>query len=650
MKVMRKLFAGLMAVILMGSAFGYASLSQAAAGADTTAEYGTESIRGLETASRLRELALLIDYYDEVLTQSARNYAFTQDKKWEKRYRESEPKLIATLEEALANGDRTDKEFLERIDKANLKLVEMEYRSIELVNAGQRQQAVDILESSQYWQQKRIYNQSLKAYVQRRGEALRGALLSTRRDYPVVRFTDEEKKWLEAHPVIRLGFNPDMEPLVIVGKDGSLSGVHVEIFEKLQGILGVKIELDIDKWPEVIEKAKKKEIDGMTATAPVLAKALGMPQTKPYYHAYLSAFARKDRAININSLEDLEGLTIVHLKGVKIIEHMLKPLRGKCTIIKADSTLEVLTLIQDGKADVAIGLNHDTYFLKKFVIPDIRTIFSFMNSRMDIGATLRADWPELVGILNKGIDALGEDRIKNILAKWIELPASTKTFVLTEQEKTWLQAHPVIRLGFTNIIIETGAWPDISQRARNQEIDGIAACSPVLAKANRLLPTRSHFINYVTVFVQADDQNEIKSFKDLEGRTISHVKGFKFAEILLKPFQEKIKVIETRSTFEAIKLVLEGKADAAVGLNIDNYLIARHLLTGIKAGFIDIDHPLLAVTAIRNDWPELVGILNKGIDSIGQAKINEIAAKWINLPTPTQTIQLTEKERAWLEA
>ena len=84
---------------------------------------------------------MLIYYYDEVLTQSARNYAFTQDKKWEKRYRESEPKLIATLEEALADGDHTDKEFLESIKKANLKIVEMEYRSIEHVNSGQTQQA-----------------------------------------------------------------------------------------------------------------------------------------------------------------------------------------------------------------------------------------------------------------------------------------------------------------------------------------------------------------------------------------------------------------------------------------------------------------------------------------------------------------------------
>jgi ABC-type amino acid transport substrate-binding protein len=85
-------------------------------------------------------------------------------------------------------------------------------------------------------------------------------------------------------------------------------------------------------------------------------------------------------------------------------------------------------------------------------------------------------------------------------------------------------------------------------------------------------------------------------------------------------------------------------------LNFDNYLIARHTLTGISAVFIDLKNALKSVTAIRNDWPELVGILNKGIDSIGQAEINEFVAKWTKLPTPTQTIQLTEKERTWLEA
>jgi len=56
---MRKLIAGLTSVFLIVFALGYAPLCQAAAAADTTAEYGTESIRSLETASRLRELPCL---------------------------------------------------------------------------------------------------------------------------------------------------------------------------------------------------------------------------------------------------------------------------------------------------------------------------------------------------------------------------------------------------------------------------------------------------------------------------------------------------------------------------------------------------------------------------------------------------------------
>ena len=338
------------------------------------------------------------------------------------RYRESEPKLIATLEEALEKGDRIDIEFLDRIDKANLKLVEMEYRSIELVNAGQTQQAADILESSQYWQQKNIYSQSLKAYVQRRGEVLRGALLSTRRDYPVVQFTDEEKKWLRTHPEIRLGFNPDMAPYVIVAEDGSLSGLLIEIYEKLQEILGIDVKIEIEYWPKMIEKARNGTVDGLLAAAAPLALSLGMPQTKPLFHTIVTVFAKQDNALSVNKLDDLKGLTIVYLKGDSVTPKILKPIREKCTIIEADSTLKSFMLVQSGKADVAVGRNQNTYFLKKFVISNIKPIFSFLDRPVTVGATIRADWPELVEILNKGINALGEDRINNILSKWIELP------------------------------------------------------------------------------------------------------------------------------------------------------------------------------------------------------------------------------------
>jgi two-component system sensor histidine kinase EvgS len=42
---------------------------------------------------------------------------------------------------------------------------------------------------------------------------------------PQLALTAEEKTWLEKHPQITLGFTPEIEPLIIQGEDGTLSGV-----------------------------------------------------------------------------------------------------------------------------------------------------------------------------------------------------------------------------------------------------------------------------------------------------------------------------------------------------------------------------------------------------------------------------------------
>ncbi|MCH7969150.1 MAG: PAS domain S-box protein [Thaumarchaeota archaeon] len=122
------------------------------------------SINELTHTSELDGHAQFIRYYDEVLTQSARNYAFTTDPKWEKRYREAEPLLDAHIKDAIEHGKEIDKQIFSSIDTANLLLVEMEYRSIDLVNDGQNQDAIKLLESEEYWNQKKIYEDGLREY------------------------------------------------------------------------------------------------------------------------------------------------------------------------------------------------------------------------------------------------------------------------------------------------------------------------------------------------------------------------------------------------------------------------------------------------------------------------------------------------------
>ncbi len=126
-------------------------------------------ISSLKSASHLNSLAQLIQYYDEVLTQSARNYAFTSDKKWKSRYLSFEPELDSAIKQAIAEGDAQDQKYFSSVDAANTALVAMEHQSLDLVDKGQAGAAITILESNEYARQKAIYEQGLRNYVQRQG-------------------------------------------------------------------------------------------------------------------------------------------------------------------------------------------------------------------------------------------------------------------------------------------------------------------------------------------------------------------------------------------------------------------------------------------------------------------------------------------------
>ncbi|MGY5152178.1 MAG: ATP-binding protein [Candidatus Nitrosopumilus sp. bin_6a] len=117
----------------------------------------------LKTKSDIQ--AQLIRYYDEVLTQSARNYAFTQDKKWEERYQKIKPILDELITDTINHGDEEEKRIFDDINMAHIALVKMEYDSLELVNNGQSEVAIQILESSEYWEKKKIYQKGIEDYV-----------------------------------------------------------------------------------------------------------------------------------------------------------------------------------------------------------------------------------------------------------------------------------------------------------------------------------------------------------------------------------------------------------------------------------------------------------------------------------------------------
>lgn len=130
------------------------------------------SIADLKTSSRLDDLPILMRYYDEVLTQAARNYAFTSDEKWSKIYFDSEPKLNKLIQEACDTSSQKDEAIFDNLGKINAHLIDLEHQAITLTKQDKSSEAIAILESSEYWTAKDSYRQHLTQFSEQKGKDL----------------------------------------------------------------------------------------------------------------------------------------------------------------------------------------------------------------------------------------------------------------------------------------------------------------------------------------------------------------------------------------------------------------------------------------------------------------------------------------------
>lgn len=200
MRISQRLNLGFLAIAMWAAVVGHVSLYQLSQISDPLSRDIPGSFESINETEYLKGLAHSICYYDEVSTQSVRNYAFTHDKKWELRYKDAKSKYDSMIKEAIDRGKEKDEELLSSINKSYLALTEMEKTSIELVNNGMADKAINILESNKYWDQKRIHEQNLQDYTHTREAKLDEALTNSNRTVSLVtkrtQNTTEYSRWL----------------------------------------------------------------------------------------------------------------------------------------------------------------------------------------------------------------------------------------------------------------------------------------------------------------------------------------------------------------------------------------------------------------------------------------------------------------------
>jgi signal transduction histidine kinase len=235
---------------------------------------------------------------------------------------------------------------------------------------------------------------------------------------------------------------------------------------------------------------------------------------------------------------------------------------------------------------------------------------------------------------------------------------TSSTVRLTPQEEAWLKNHKTIRVGMSPIFpplkfsekgVNKGIEPDylnflseytgihfeyvicdfsvMDAKVKSGEIDMFI--SFYIPERLAYMTFTEPLMEFKQVIIARSDAPFMSGIGALKGKKVATVKGVKLYDKILRPYPD-IEAVQVGTMEEMFKAVSEFKADALISRTyIAGYVMQNYPNLKI-AGVADLpSEPFLY--AVRKDYPELVGILNKAIDSIPRDKHDTILQKWFSM-------------------
>ncbi|WP_144375281.1 transporter substrate-binding domain-containing protein [Thiolapillus brandeum] len=479
--------------------------------------------------------------------------------------------------------------------------------------------------------------------------------------------TEEEKDWLKQHPVIPVGGESDWPPFDFTDDTGTHQGVAAEYLHKIEKMLGVRFDVRTDlPWSEVLEKVREGELYFACTMVATPDRRQEFLFTQPYYTSPAAIVVNRSDS-SIHRLEDLADKRVAIVRGYSVSEYLRRRFPG-FTQIDVDSLLQGLQAVHAHKADAVLD-NQDVlaWLLEENAIPDMRMIRvrELFRGNTNLRMGISKSYPMLAGILQKALNAIPAEEQRRLIGKWLPVArgdSSLERIYLSLEDQNWLSAHPNIRVGMDPV------WPPVEYRDENGQYKGMASdyislvaswmgihldMQKELARTDILKQVKAGEIDLLPAVVKSEERARFLNFTrpylsfpvviftrrnapfltglpDLQGKKVSVEEGYIMEEILRDRYPG-IRLVTSKNSLSALKQLTVGSVDAYVG----NLATASSLLQQYGLGNIKVAAPtpfnLDLRMGVRKDWPELVTILDKLLDSISDEQRAAIRKKWLQV-------------------
>lgn len=242
--------------------------------------------------------------------------------------------------------------------------------------------------------------------------------------------TQDEKKWIETHPIIKVGVDRDYAPYEWLEND-EYKGVAVDYMKKIEEIVGIKFHIVKNKsWDEIINMAKNGELDMITSIVETPERLKYLSFTEFYRKSPVIIIDRGDKGF-IGGLKHLNNKKVSVEKNY-FMEEILRKNHPNIKLQVVDSTKKALDLVNRGEVDAYVGdVGLSDYLIKKYNFSNLR--FSGQTEYFSTqGFAVTKNNQELLSILNKAVKSLPEDEIEKMFNYWLNIDRgiNIKTIVI----------------------------------------------------------------------------------------------------------------------------------------------------------------------------------------------------------------------------
>ncbi|MDP3815934.1 transporter substrate-binding domain-containing protein, partial [Pseudomonas sp.] len=234
-----------------------------------------------------------------------------------------------------------------------------------------------------------------------------------------LQLSDEERAWVAAHGVVRVGIERGgWAPFDVLDKHGRHRGLSGDYLELLGRRLGLRFEaVLLDDWEAAQQALRSGRVDLLPSVAKSAERESFMAFSQPYITSSSLIFTRRD--LPVQRLADLAGRLVAIERGY-VLQQALVERVADVRVLEVRDTEAALRAVSSGRAEAYVGdMIVASHLIRALNLTNLELRGETGLSGSEFRFAVRRDWPQLVSLLDRALDDLSRAEREAIEQRWL---------------------------------------------------------------------------------------------------------------------------------------------------------------------------------------------------------------------------------------